>query len=333
MSTLRQSDRIGGQPKSMKAPSAERSGQPRHMFCSTQEPMSSLVASSSGDFNLVDSIDDLLDPQELQTYGGGQDAISLSPYSRRAATSLPSYAWSLHFNHSCEEKQGSTSTTRTSTSCSDGSETPGCLRLGVRTLRSLYSPSHAYMCIFNENFDPSLQQPQPRMMDALLTVCRGAMDTFARLLDCRCLAEPAVQMVAVVICERLVAWHQAILRAGAHKASGIASAPDIGHEGLSAMYGESGVAAASEHDEEEPTERVERQPIRVGGFELGDGMSDRVIACIVLCELERVESLVNRLASLGADGPFKKPVHGSLVDLLRRRLLAAKTAALRRASP
>lgn len=92
-----------------------------------------------------------------------------------------------------------------------------CLGLSAATLRSLQTSNLAHHCILNTRSraaKSSQSQQATRKMGDALHICEKAMGAVSQIIECPscCIrTQPAVSLAVTVICDKLIAWNQAIL--------------------------------------------------------------------------------------------------------------------------
>lgn len=96
--------------------------------------------------------------------------------------------------------------------CSD--ENRICTRSILNTLQRLCVPPSIYLSTTKDGYSahhsPDILQAQARRMDDALRIYRGALELMSQVLQCSCSLVPSVQLLLVMIYDRVVAWYRAI---------------------------------------------------------------------------------------------------------------------------
>lgn len=143
-------------------------------------------------------------------------------------------------------------------------------------------------------------------MDDVLTTNRGVIDLVERVLRCSCSTTPSVQLLIITVCDRLIAWYQAMLREENQQ-------PPYTHE---------------TGTQDEQSEHVLPQPITMGDFSVDPAMQLQIREQLVMGELHRVKEAIQLFAARLQQvknqntSAQSRKIHDSLSLLLRHHLHA-----------
>jgi Aflatoxin regulatory protein len=153
-----------------------------------------------------------------------------------------------------------------------------CTKSILHALQLLCVPPSACLSVS----DDSLSAPSSggsyrpsRRMDDVLTTNRGVIGLVERVLRCSCSTTPSVQLLIVTVCDRLIAWYQAMLRQESQQ-------PPYTHE---------------TGGQDEQGEHVLPQPITMGDFSVDPAMQLQIREQLVMGELRRVEEITQLFAA------------------------------------
>ncbi|KAJ5182620.1 hypothetical protein N7492_000236 [Penicillium capsulatum] len=172
-------------------------------------------------------------------------------------------------------------------------------------------PGNGSYASSNARFAPSVlaqgQFPfaaQSRKIDDVLTTNRGVIELVSKVLLCSCSATPSIQLLLVTICDRLVAWYRAMLRA--NHCENMKRGP--------------GPACAGPDDD--PSEQIVPQPITMGDFAVDPAMSLRIRDQLVVEEVRRVETVIRQFAARVQETRGQNPCVQAqkIYDILNRLL-------------
>ena len=191
------------------------------------------------------------------------------------------------------------------------------------------------MCIFSEELHQG--SSSPRKMDEALRINGTAVDSVSRILDCqrRCVCIFTLQVILLVVCDRLINWYQAILRAGCEdittsttQSTSLNGGASSSHNyfALSSVTG----ATSAENNTGRAKERVSREHLRIGSHYLDEAVTERLVATLVLHELHQLDRLINRFHAARAEGGSRASTVVGMLDLLRRKVLDVKEEASRK---
>jgi hypothetical protein len=217
-------------------------------------------------------------------------------------------------------------------SCSNQRRT--CMASAAKMLKSLHVGPMACLCSIGNEL--STQSPlQPRMSDFVLTGNRDIEMSVCLMLKCTCSLGPQLQLVLAIICNKLIAWYQAIIR----------SQSDVSHSTSPSVTN-------GARNDRIPTEQVLHQPITIGNHFLDVSLESKIKAQVVHNGLQRLEALIEALSrrikegkcgalasrsgsgfstadsssSIGMDEPgLTEDVQSGLTTYLCRQLQAART--------
>ncbi|KAB5566222.1 hypothetical protein GE09DRAFT_730868 [Coniochaeta sp. 2T2.1] len=314
---------------------------------------STLFDTSDGGFDFGGTIEEFLGPQELLTPTSDaprqdrdhvNDFGSFTPQGHEMSefgSSLSHTAFETAAGMETTHRHTNSSSTNYSIFSGSSAESCSCVNLGLATLRSMYSSSSPHMCIFSQGLDHD--SPIPRKMDEALRINGTTVESVSRILDCssHCVDNSTLQVILLVICDRLINWNQAILGAG-NEDPGMSSTTstiqspllDRGVASGHNYFAISSVAGTSnaENDPGRPKERVSREPLCIGSHYLDETATARLVACLVLHELHRLDQLINRFHAARTGGGSRANTVVGMLDLLRRRVLDVKEEASRKAT-
>ncbi|KAL8936877.1 MAG: hypothetical protein Q9216_004702 [Gyalolechia sp. 2 TL-2023] len=170
------------------------------------------------------------------------------------------------------------------TLCSNNRQS--CLSYALETLRALHIPPTA--CISSTgDFSTTNGQRQPRMVGAVLEINRSTVRHISEILECSCISSTPLQLVLVTICDKLIAWYQAVLdsfveHCNETKTRRITQA--------SSRYNDTTGTAARK-----ACEQVVHQPFSVGDFAFDQDLEGRVREQVIVSELQQLDILVTNL--------------------------------------
>ncbi|KAB5582875.1 hypothetical protein GE09DRAFT_284239 [Coniochaeta sp. 2T2.1] len=325
----------------------------RAPFPSTPTFRSTLFDTSDGGLDFGGTIEEFLGPQELLTPTSDvprQDRDHINGFGSFTPQGLELSEFGSSLSHTTFETETAmekthphTNSSSTTYSVFSGSSTEpcSCLSLGLATLRSMYSSSAPHMCIFSQGLDHG--SPIPRKMDEALRINGTTVDSVSEILECpsHCVDISTLQVILLVICDRLINWNQAMLRAG-NEDPGMSSTTSnmqsplldrsvaSGHNyfAISAVAG----TANTENETGRPKERVSREPLCIGSHYLDVTTAARLVACLVYHELHRLDQLINKFHAARTEGGARATPVVGMLDLLRRRVLDVKEGASRKAT-
>ena len=190
-----------------------------------------------------------------------------------------SEASSLLYNLSCARPQlGTESGCRQAppremeTTCMNSRQ--ACLSSALETLQGLHIPLKACLCSINET-DALVNRSQPRKTDSVLATNRTAVRRLSEILHCSCKTSSQVQLVLIIICDKLMAWYRACSNADTQNLDY--------HNNLDAVN-----SMASE--------RVLHQRFGVGEYSFDTNLESKIRAQVIGSELQQLESVIANLA-------------------------------------
>lgn len=166
------------------------------------------------------------------------------------------------------------------TPCSEADKP--CTRSILNALQLLCVPPSACLSFSDDSLSLpsgcSTYRPS-RKMDDVLTTNRSVVDLVERVLRCSCSTTPSVQLLIVTVCDRLVAWYQAMLCDGKQQ------------------HSQEQNSLSLQTAEEELSEHVLVQPITMGDFAVDLEMQLHIREQLVIGELRRVEEITRLFAA------------------------------------
>ncbi len=158
------------------------------------------------------------------------------------------------------------------TTCTNSHQ--NCLSSALATLQTLHiPPTNCLSSAVSTN--PPIPIPTPRKTDSVLAINRAAVQRVSQIIRCTCIDSSQMQLILVVICEKLIAWYQALLRSfpGPH---------DIRDNSTSTSADES-------------TERVLHQHFALGDCSFGLELESSIFAQVMTAELQQFEIVIRDL--------------------------------------
>lgn len=194
---------------------------------------------------------------------------------------------------------------RLQTTCSETEES--CTKSILHALQVLCVPPSACLSLSDDSISvPSVggSYRPTRKMDDVLTTNRGVLDLVERVLGCSCSTTPSMQLLIVAVCDRLIAWYQAMLRR------------ESGEPSYALQTG----------GQDEHSEHVLPQLITMGDFAVDPKMQLQIREQLVTGELRRVEKVtrlfaakVQQVKNQNASTQSQK-IYETLASLLRQQL-------------
>jgi len=86
-----------------------------------------------------------------------------------------------------------------------------CLSSALDILQALHIPPTACLCSIDET-STSADKRQPRKTDVVLATNRIAVRRLSDILQCSCISSSQVQLLFIIVCDKLLAWYRALLR-------------------------------------------------------------------------------------------------------------------------
>ncbi|KAL9622097.1 MAG: hypothetical protein Q9204_008059 [Flavoplaca sp. TL-2023a] len=172
---------------------------------------------------------------------------------------------------------------KASTTCTNSHQK--CLSSAISTLQTLHIPPTG--CLSSAaSSNPPLPIPNPRKTDSVLAINRAAVQRVSQIIQCTCIDWSQMQLILAVICEKLIAWYQAILRSfpGPH---------DTRDSSTSTFA-------------DEPTEHVLHQRFALGDCSFDLELESSIFAQVIMAELQQFEIVIRdfetRLRFLNGQG-------------------------------
>ena len=160
-----------------------------------------------------------------------------------------------------------------------------CLFSALEILQTLHIPHTACLCSTNET-SRLVAKRQPRKTGSVLATNRTAIRRMSEILQCSCMSFSRVQLVFVIICDRLIAWYRAVLR----------NFPDDGQDACT-----NADARASDDDNTldavtgMASERVLHERFAVGEYSFDTRLESKIRAQLIASELQQLQSVVAKL--------------------------------------
>ncbi|KAJ5323474.1 hypothetical protein N7476_002074 [Penicillium atrosanguineum] len=156
--------------------------------------------------------------------------------------------------------------------CSEANRT--CPSSVLNVLRILCVPPTICLSISEDAFSPQLAGAahcQIRKMDEVLKINRGVIELVLRVFRCSCSEKSSLQLLLIIVCDRLTAWYHAMSRP---------------NDPLS----------TSTRSGDEPSERVLTQPITIGEFPMDPAMQLCMRDQLILGELQSVQGMIRKFS-------------------------------------
>lgn len=171
----------------------------------------------------------------------------------------------------------------TETVCMDSRQS--CLFSALEILQTLHIPPTACLCSTKET-STLVAKRQPRKTGSVLATNRTAVRRMSEILQCSCMSFSRVQLVFVIICDRLIAWYRAVLRNFSDNRQDAYTNAD---------------ARASDDDNTFDTvtgmasERILHERFAVGEYSFDTRLESKVRAQVLASELHQLETVVAKL--------------------------------------
>ncbi|KAI4100429.1 MAG: hypothetical protein LQ339_005490 [Xanthoria mediterranea] len=147
-----------------------------------------------------------------------------------------------------------------------------CLSTALEILHALHIPPSGCLSSLESTSTPSANNRNPRKTDAALATNRTAIQRISQICECSCVSSSQLELLLVIICDKLIAWYRAVLHS-------LPRDPSAMDEDASSLAGE-------------PPERVLHQRFAVGSCSFDKGLESRMLAQVVSAELQQLESVV-----------------------------------------
>ncbi|KAL8842373.1 MAG: hypothetical protein Q9176_002762 [Flavoplaca citrina] len=158
------------------------------------------------------------------------------------------------------------------TTCTNSHQ--NCLSTALATLQILHIPPTNCLS-FAASTNPPIPIPNPRKTDSVLAINRAAVQRVSQIIQCICIDSSQMQLMLVVICEKLIAWYQAVLWS-------FPRPHDIRDISTSTFA-------------DETAERVLHQHFALGDCSFGLELESSIFAQIIAAELQQFEILIRDL--------------------------------------
>lgn len=160
--------------------------------------------------------------------------------------------------------------------CSEASRR--CTSSVLNALHTLCIPPTICLSVGEDAFSSQMTgaaRCQIRKMDEALKVNRGVIDLVSRVLRCPCSEQSSLQLLLVIVCDRLVAWYHAMNSCPSSFAKHLSD-----HVPTSARSGN------------DQREQILTQPIKIGEYSADPAMQLHLRDQLVLKELQSVQELL-----------------------------------------
>ncbi|KAI4272224.1 MAG: hypothetical protein LQ337_005448 [Flavoplaca oasis] len=164
---------------------------------------------------------------------------------------------------------------RTPTSCRNSHQ--NCLSSALSTFQTLHIPPTGCLSSAASSNRPS-PMPNPRKTDSVLAINRNAMQRISHIMQCTCIDSNQMQLILVVICEKLVVWYRAILRSFPW--------PQDTHDNTTSTTSTSA---------NEPIEHVLHQRFALGDCSFDHELESSIFAQVITAELRQLEIVIRDL--------------------------------------
>ncbi|KAI4156993.1 MAG: hypothetical protein L6R39_000856 [Caloplaca ligustica] len=162
-----------------------------------------------------------------------------------------------------------------------------CLSSALEILQALHIPPTTCLCSIDDN-DTLANNRQPRRTDSVLATNRTALRGLSGILQCSCVSSSQLQLVIVVICDKLIAWYRAVMR----------SFPDRRRDTCSdRLQHASDPTEASHESTSSPNERVLYQRFALGNCSFNDSLESKILTQVISSELQQLETVVVNIAA------------------------------------
>ncbi|MCJ1428319.1 hypothetical protein MMC29_006228 [Sticta canariensis] len=168
--------------------------------------------------------------------------------------------------------------------CSESRRT--CMTSAIRILQTLHIPSSA--CLSFDGPSTSSASRQPRKTDSVLSANRDIVRLMAEMIKCSCISSSQLQLVLIIICNKLIAWYRAIIRNSPDDHPDVSTDRNV----QSSTNPDGTLNAATSMT----SERVLHQPFAVGEYSFDTGLESKIRAQVVSSELQQLEALVANLS-------------------------------------
>ncbi|KAL8860988.1 MAG: hypothetical protein Q9178_002501 [Gyalolechia marmorata] len=153
-----------------------------------------------------------------------------------------------------------------------------CLSSSLEILHSLHIPPTGCLSSVDE-ISTSANNREPRKTDTVLATNRTAVRRLSEISRCSCVSSSQLQLVLVIICDKLIAWYRAVLR----------SSPDHNQDQQMLDFEAKPSSALS------GPERVLYQRFAMGNCSFDTGLESCIFAQVISFELQQLENLIQDL--------------------------------------
>lgn len=190
-----------------------------------------------------------------------------------------------------------------------------CTRSILNALQRLYVPPSVCLSVSDDGYSAQhgtdLFNSKARRMDEALRINRRALELVSRVLHCSCSLIPSVQLLLVIVCDRVVAWYRAMLRDDERRM----------------MYEQVPFPASANLDYDQ-CELVLAMPITMGDFTVDNAMQMRIRSQLVIDEMRRFENAIHQFAARVQEAQcqsspaYRQQIYETLNCMLRDQLQA-----------
>jgi hypothetical protein len=158
-----------------------------------------------------------------------------------------------------------------------------CTNSVLHALQILCVPPTACLSVSDNGLSPQVfgsTYSQIRKMDEVLKTNRSSIELVSRVLRCQCSKHSSLQLLLVIVCDRLVAWYQAMMS----------------HPSGHATHLQDPLTELTRPGDEQ-RERILTQPITIGDFPVDPAMQLCIRNQLVLRELQSVQEMIREFAA------------------------------------
>ncbi|KAL8778778.1 MAG: hypothetical protein Q9213_007258 [Squamulea squamosa] len=157
-----------------------------------------------------------------------------------------------------------------------------CLSSALDALQALHIPPTACLSSLIEG-NTSANKRQPRKTDSVLAMNRTSVQRLSKIFKCSCIYSSQVQLILVIICDKLITWYRAVLHSFLDRRQNAYSNPDENAtKSVDTSHVHSSVSG----------ERVLYQSFAVGNCSFDPGLESKIFAQIIGFELQQLESVI-----------------------------------------
>lgn len=192
-----------------------------------------------------------------------------------------------------------------------------CTRSVLNALQRLCVPPSVCLSVTDDSYAAhhgvSALNAQTRRMDDVLRTNRRVLELVSRVLQCSCAIIPSVQLILVVVCDRVFTWYRAMLRDDEDR-----------------MMFEQAPTTSSPNIEYDHGELVLAMPITMGNFSVDTSMQVHIRNQLVIDEMRGAENVIHQFAARVQEAQCQSsPAHRQqiyeIINSLLRDQLQAQT--------